>query len=1015
MNSSVRLSIPASQTPPAVSDFIAHVERAMGQRFADYARFEDFAIRDFRRFWRCFLDWSGIVYSGDADPVCTDDDCERAVFFPHVRLNLVENLLAIRDPKDAARPALTSLSPSREPVRLTRGELRGSVDRLAYSLAKMGVSSDWRIAMVAQSDQASVIAALAAAGLGALVATGSPDLSAEANLARLSSFQPQLLFCHLSSPFEKTALHLRGLATQLVSALPSLRVVVALDGGEAPGGWRGSIFSLDELIAAGQEPFAWPRHPFNQPYTVLFTSGTSGPPRGLVHGGGGPLLEHLKAHLFHYDLRPSDKIFWQASTAWVLWRFHLSMLAVGAEIVINSAPVSHPETLWRIVAEEAVTVFGATPAYLKLCELQGYVPREHFDFRDLRSMIGAGSNVEQSHQDWVRSAVKPIVARSGYGSTDTYTGVILPAPLLPDIPGQLQARGLGLDVRVVRQGESSFPKPAGELIIANPFPSKPMGYFDDPGGSRFHADYFVHNQPCFSLGDFAEFTPEGGFRILGRCDSVMNIRGIRIGPGEIYGVLRDVPEIAAAAAVSQSGDEPGGERLVLLVVLQRGLQISDQLTQTIRDLLRRRLSATYVPEVIAQVTSLPLTHNGKLSERSVADAVCGRPVANLSALSNPQCIDEIAAHPALLRRQAPQADVTPATNGQPDIEEAITSVWKQVLGRPAVGRDEDFFDAGGDSMRAIEAFAQLERVFGARLPISILHQAGTIAKLAALVDKHVTPTADTLVRFTESAGPQPFFMVHGLGGHVMELRPLLRAVSCPGPIFGLQARGVTGQGEPQRTVDEMARTYVDAIRAVQSQGPYLMGGYSLGGLVAIEMARILLSEGQQVLPLVIVDSLIESRYWRTSDWLRMLWYKRNDFYDDLRGAGAGKLLRTGATRIGKLIERIRRRYDHDVRRRFASFYEPDGWPAPMRAVKEAGVQAVAAYQPRYLDHPIHFIKAERGALAWCNPSVIWSPYVRSVSVSEVTGDHLSMITPPHRDGLARALTEFIGTTVSASA
>ena len=990
-----------------LSEFIRFCEQAASRRFVDYFQFEEFTIQNYSVFWRCFLDWSGIVYSGDPNPVCTAEDCEHAEFFPGVRLNLVENLLPIRDAADAARPAVTSLAAGRDRVCLTRGELRSRVDRLASSLQSLGVSPEWRIAMVAQSDHAAATAALAAAALGALVATGSTDLSAEANLARLAAFQPDLLFCHLQSPFDAAARRLRELVSHLVASLPSLRLIVMLDAGEAPDGWRAPCHSIDSLIAAGRATTAWPRYPFDQPYTVLFTSGTSGPPRGIVHGTGGPLLEHHKCHRLHYDLRPSDKIFWQASTAWVVWRFQLSMLAVGAEIVLNSAPVSHPETLWKIVADEAISVFGTTPAYLKLCELHSFSPRSHFELGTLRSIICAGSILEEAQQAWVRSAVKSLTARSAYGTTDVYSGVLLPSPNLADHPGQLQSRSLGLDIRVVRQGESGFTPQAGELVIANPFPSRPIGYLDDPGGVRFHADYFARNPPYWSQGDFAEFTPEGGSRILGRCDSVMKIRGSRIGPGEIYHVLRDVPEIASPIAIAQTGDMPGGERLIVLVVLQKGVELTEGLTLRIKDQIRARLSAIYVPEIVAQVAALPMTHNGKISERSAADAVSGRVVANRSALSNPECLAEIASHPALQRIEALTTTHEAAEPAPQSVELIVQTVWERVLGRRPIGRDENFFDAGGDSVRAMEVFAQLERALGTSLPISILHQAGTVAKLSELIEQHVVPSTDTLVLLGENSGPQPFFVVHGLGGHVMELRSLLRAVDYPGPIYGLQARGVAGEAQPQLSIDEMARTYLGAIRALQPRGPYLLGGYSLGGLVAVEMARILLAEGEQVLPLALLDTFIESKYWRTSDWMRMLWYKLHDVLAEVRGSGLRELRRNSGARFAYLGQQLVRRYDI---RRFATWYPGEKeLPPTLRAVKEAGLEASAAYTPRFLDHPVHFFKAANGHYDWCDPATIWSPYVRSIEVTVVPGDHSGMILPPNRDALAEALREFLRT------
>ena len=996
-------------------EFMPFYERATGQRFADYLQFEDFAVQNYRKFWRSFLDWSEIVYSGDPDPVCTSDDCELAEFFPSVRLNVTENLLRIRDAADAARPALTSLAPGRAPVRLTRGELRSRVDLLASALRAQGILPGSRVALVAHNDHSAVTAALAATALGALVGSGSIDLSGQANLERLAGFRPEVLFCHVQSTTEAAAQRVHDLVSFLAASLPSLRLIVTLDVGKAPDVWRVPSLSIETLIAAGGKSGSWPRLPFSQPFTVLFTSGTSGPPRGIVHSAGGTLLEQLKAIRLHYDLRASDKIFWQSSTSWVLWRFNLSMLALGAEVVINCIPVSHPEVLWKIVAEEAITSFATGPAYLKMCELQGYSPRSHFDFGPLRSIITAGSILEEAQQKWARQEVKPLTVQSAYGSTDVNTGVLLPTPLHPDHPGQLQARGLGLDLRVVRQGESSFPAPAGELVIANPFPSRPLGYFDDPEGERFHADYFTRNAPYWSLGDIAEFTPEGGARILGRSDSVINIRGVRIGPGEIYQALRAVPEVGTAMAVAQTGDMPGGERLVLFVVLQKGLKLTETLSLRIKDHIRAQLSATYVPEVVAQVAALPMTHSGKMSERAGADAVSGRPIANLSAVSNPDCLDAIANHPALRRVKSSPAVLETVDPEGRSVEDIIRAVWERVLDRRPIGRNDNFFDVGGDSPRAMEIFTQIENALSTQLPISILHQTGTIAKLAEHIDQHLQPAHQTLVLLGDRSGPQPLYIVHGIGGHVMDLRALMRAIDWPGPVYGVQARGISGEAEPLRSVSEMARFYVTAICDRQPHGPYLLGGYSQGGLVALEMARILLAEGEAVLPVIMLDTLIDSKFWSTSVWLQMIRSRLHALFKDAVAAGPRKVFQLGRRRFMALAEHFLQRYDTDVRRRYAMLYrDREGVTPYLWAVKEAGIEAVASYVPHFLDHDIYFFKAEDGLNNWCDPATLWSPYVRGITVKEVPGNHLTMLVPPACDALAAAVTEFLRTRVRSS-
>jgi len=1004
---------PEQLSDSQLQEFTLFCERSTGERFADFAQFEAFAVQNYRTFWRCFLDWSEILYSGDPDPICTSDDCKTAEFFPRLRVNLTENLLRIRDAADAARPALTSIAPGRAPIRLTRGVLRSRVEQLSQALSARGVSPGSRVALVAHNDHAAVTAVLAAAALGAVVGTGSIDLSGEANLERLGGFRPEVLFCHVRSTSEVFAQRQRDLVAFLAASLPSLRLIVTLDDGEAARAWQIDSISLDELMAIGGTPGSWPRLPFDQPYDVLFTSGTSGPPRGIVHGAGGTLLEQLKAIRLHYDLRASDKIFWQSSTSWVLWRFHLSMLALGAEIVVNCVPVSHPETLWKIVAEEKITSFATAPAYLTMCQLQGYSPRSHFDFSALRSIIAGGSILEEAQQEWARREVKPLTVRSGYGSTEVNTAVLLPNPLMGDYPGQIQSRGIGLDMRAVRQGESSFAAPAGELVIANPFPSRPLGYYDDPDKVRFHADYFVRNAPYWNQGDFAEFTAEGGVRVLGRSDSVVNIRGIRIGPAEIYKTLSAVPEIGAAMAVAQSGDMPGGERLLLFVVLQKGLTLTDSLSLKIKDHLRSHLSASYVPEVVAQVAALPMTFSGKISERAGADAVSGRPIANRSALRNPESLDAIADHPALREvKPSPTVSGTDGAESQ-SVEAIIRGIWEDVLNRRPIGHDEVFFDLGGDSARAMEVFTRIEKAFDAELPISILHRAPTIAKLAEHLRQDLAPTHETLVLLADRPGPQPLFFVHGLGGHVMELRPLMRAIEVPGPIYGIQARGVSGEAEPLRSVTEMARLYVAAIRERQPLGPYLIGGYSQGGIIALEMARILLAANESVLPIIMLDTLIDSKYWKTSDWLRMLRSRLYALVRDAGAAGPRQFLQLGARRAMGLVKHLLRRYDTDVRRRYAPLYEDrHSMPPSLWAVREAGIEAFGAYAPRFLDQDVYFLKAEHGVYNWCDPTALWLPYLRSIKVEQVPGNHLSMLVHPACDALARAVSRFLAATVA---
>jgi acetoacetyl-CoA synthetase len=985
-----------------LTDFIRYCEITVARHFQSYENFENFAFEHYQEFWRCFLDWSGVVYAGDPSQVCSSNDCERAEFFPHLRLNIVENLLRIRDHEEAARPALTSCSPEREPVHFTRAELRRRVTALASALRALGVTADTCVAMVAQNDEAAVVAALGAAALGAVVSMGSTELAPETNISRLMQVQPALLFCHLRSPFPAVEKQLCERVKEIVKTLPSLRLLISLDDAVAPDGLKIPFYVMDQLIASESEPNTdWPLLPFNHPYSILFTSGTTGRPRSIVHGAGGVLLEHLKSYRLHFDVRPTDKVFFQSSTAWVIWRHPLSMLAAGAEIVLNSAPVSSPEVLWQIVAKQGVTVFGTTPAYLKLCELHNYSPKDHFAFDHLRSVLAMGSILDETHQTWVRSAVKPLVVKSNYGSTDFAGSVLAPNPNLPDYPGQLQSRGLGLDIRVVRVGECGFPAPIGELVIANPFPSRPIGFLNDPDGARFHESYFARNLGFWNQGDLAEFTPQGGARLHGRSDSVINIRGIRVGPGEIYRSLLDTPEIASALAVAQSRpDVPGGERLILFVTLTGGAKLTDALIRKIKDNVRKRTSPTHVPDVVAAVPDLPMTHNGKLSERSAADAVNTRPIANLEALKNPECLKDIADHPGLQLAADRPHDIV--VDQSKPTEAVVQEIWERAFGRP-IGRGENFFDCGGDSLTAIQILLDLDKTLGRNLPITILYQTPTIESLAHAIDRELVPDSSLVILLRDGVGTPPLFMVHDGGGNVMNLRPLAQVIRHTGPIFGIRAKGLMKGEEPLRKVEDMAQCYVEAVHAAQPKGPYLIGGYSLGGLVALEMARLLASGGEEIRPILLFDTHLHEKYWPILYWLQMLAGRLRIQLKRMSQIPLREVWPFVSVEITMLVR-------HLIQRHRGGFAAPNnlyGLPPLVKRMREIGNTVAGNYQPRFLDQEVHLFKAEQGFYQGLDPIKIWSRYVRVISVEVVPGDHGTILLAAHREAMADAISRYL--------
>jgi acetoacetyl-CoA synthetase len=383
--------------------------------------------------------------------------------------------------------------------------------------------------------------------------------------------------------------------------------------------------------------------PFDHPLYVMFSSGTTGLPKCIVHGAGGTLLEHLKEHRLHCDARPGDVLLFQTTSGWMMWQWMVSALGAGAEIVLYDGSPSHPspDQLLRVIDESGVTLFGTNPTYLQFLRDSGIVPRDRFSFAAVRGILSTGSVLADALYDWTRDAFKAVPLQSISGGTDIIGCFVLGNPMLPVYRGESQCVSLGLDVRVLAEGRLSA-QGRGELVCCRPFPSRPVGFLNDPDGSRFHQAYFSQNPGLWTHGDHIELTPRGTARVLGRSDSTLNVRGIRIGPAEIYSVVQQIPGVRQMLAVEQrDGREPGGSRIVLLLVLEDGTELDRALSLRIKKELATRASANHVPGLILAVPELPTTFSGKISERAARDALNGDPVTNRSALRNPVAVEHL--------------------------------------------------------------------------------------------------------------------------------------------------------------------------------------------------------------------------------------------------------------------------------------------------------------------------------------------------------------------------------------
>jgi acetoacetyl-CoA synthetase len=704
-----------------LAEFMRFCEQRTGRSFAGHRELDEFAVAELREFWRLFLGWSGLEFEGSSEVVCTDDDCERAVFFPDLRLSYADNLLRAGAPG----PALTACHAGRPAEHLTREELRARVAAVAVSLTALGLSPGERVVAVVRNDAEAVVAALAVLAVGATLATAAPDMGSLALLSRFEQLEPTMLLANLRDDGDSTVPLLERMA-EVVRGLPSLRHVIATDDGPAPEGLGLGFSRLADLAeqgSAGAASFAWPRFEFNHPLFVMFSSGTTGPPKCIVHGAGGTLVEHVKEHRLHGDIGPGDTLFFQTSAAWMMWHWQLSALACGVRIVLYDGPVTGADTLWRIAAGERVTTFGTSPPYLQLCQDTGFSPRAELDLGSLRAVQSTGSILRDGQYDWFAEHVGALPLQSISGGTDIIGCFVLGSPVLPVFRGESQCRSLGLDVQALDPGDDGI----GELVCRNPFPSRPLGFHGDPEGTRFHEAYFSQNPGIWTHGDLIEITPEGSARMHGRSDGVMNIRGIRIGPAEIYRVLQGMPQLRESMAIEKQ--TPEGSELVLLTVMRDPGTLDGHLEIDIRRELAQRASRAHVPARIVEVAELPMTHSGKRSERAARDAINDVPLANLEALRNPGSVDAIRRAFAG-KGEAAGSQATPAPSAESDL---IREIWERRLGLSPIGADDNFFDLGGSSLLAVQVVDEICRKLGIDLPLTALFEVPTIAGMAAAV------------------------------------------------------------------------------------------------------------------------------------------------------------------------------------------------------------------------------------------------------------------------------------------
>jgi len=632
----------AFQAGTNLTDYLGWLERERGLRFSDYAALWRWSVDDLEVFWSSIVDYYEIPIRGDRSRVLGQRTMPGAVWFEGAEINYAE---AVFRQASTDRPALLFQS-ERHPLRsVSWADLEASVASVAVGLRRLGVGRGDRVVAVLPNIPEAVVAFLACASLGAIWASCSPDFGMRSLIDRFAQVSPKVLIAVDGYTYGGKRFDRREVIDEIRAELPSLEQTVLvpyLDPGASPAGPNETSWA--ELIAGPAQPLTFESLPFDHPLWVLYSSGTTGLPKAIVHGHGGIVLEHAKVVGLQCDVRRGDRMFWYTTTGWMMWNLLLGSLLVGGTPVLYDGNPGYPDlgVLWEMASGAGVTLFGTSAAFLAASLKAGVRPGAEHDLGRLRAIGSTGSPLAVAVYGWVYSAVKSDVwLVSLSGGTDVASAFVGGVPLLPVHAGELQARSLGARVEAFDQAGRSVVGETGELVLTAPLPSMPVSFWNDPDGARYRESYFEMYPGVWRHGDWIRITERGSAVIEGRSDSTLNRQGIRFGTSELYGVVEGLPEIVDSMVIGL--ELPGGRYwMPLFVVLADGVELDDDVAGRIRAAVRESLSRRHVPDTIVAVPAIPRTLTGKKMEVPVKRLLLGRALAEVAApgaTADPRALD----------------------------------------------------------------------------------------------------------------------------------------------------------------------------------------------------------------------------------------------------------------------------------------------------------------------------------------------------------------------------------------
>lgn len=632
-----------------ITQFRHFINQRHGLSLSNFHALYQWSVDSNQDFWQAVWDFCEVIASVSSKTVLQEGaHLTEARWFPEARLNFAENLLRFRN----ERIAIVSLLENGERATLTYAQLYESVARLAAQIRADGVVAGDTIVGFMPNIAETVIAMLATASIGALWSSCSPDFGYDGVLERFGQVAPRMLFATDGYYYNNKSIDTLGKVSAIVDSLDSLEkvVIVPLINPKPDLSEIGqSAVLFQDYLSPDASEIKFEPLPFNHPLYIMYSSGTTGKPKCIVHGAGGTLLQHLKEHRLHVDLRPEDKLFYFTTCGWMMWNWLISGLASNATLILydGSPFAAKGNILLNAIDEEGISVFGISARYIASLQKRGKRPKQSHQLTHLRVLLSTGSPLSHESFEYVYRDIKQDVCLASIsGGTDIISCFVLGCPILPVYAGEIQTRGLGMAVEIRNDQGQPVVGEKGELVCSRPFPSMPVGFWNDDSGEKYRSTYFSRWPDIWVHGDYGELTEIGGVVIYGRSDTLLNPGGVRIGTAEIYRQIERMDEIVEGVVIGQHWE--GDVRLILFVMLQDGVPLDDALRHRIQKTIEQNTTKRHVPAKILSVTDIPRTLNGKVAELAVRNVVHGQEVKNTEALANPEAL-------ALFRQLVTQA------------------------------------------------------------------------------------------------------------------------------------------------------------------------------------------------------------------------------------------------------------------------------------------------------------------------------------------------------------------------